>query len=83
MSRRIRSVAHTDFLEPFPGLGIAARQWMFEIRVFLTLDELPSKADKVHLPEATDFKAPVIRPCPLLLAKTVPPREGQELDNRS
>ena len=70
-------------MEPFPGLGIAARQRRFEIRVFLPLDELPSKADKVHLPEAAGFKAPVIRPCPLLLVKTVSPREGQELDNQS
>ena len=28
----------------------ATRQWRFEIRVFLLLDELPSKANESHLP---------------------------------
>lgn len=31
-------------------MDIATRQWRFEIRVFLLLDELPSKANESHLP---------------------------------
>ena len=42
-----------------PRMGIATRQWRFEIRVFLLLDELPTKVDELHLAEATCFKAPV------------------------
>lgn len=53
---------------------MATRQRRFEIRVFLLLDELPSKVDEPHLPEATGFKAPVVRLLPLLLlVETVPP----------
>ena len=45
-------------LKPFPRLDVAARQQRFEIRVFLLLDELPSQANKLHLPKATGFEAP-------------------------
>ena len=48
----------------FPMNGYAARQRRFEIRVFLPLDELPSQVVEPHLPEATGFKAPEIRPSP-------------------
>ena len=33
----------------------------FEIRVFLLLDRLPTRADELYLPEAAGFRAPVIR----------------------
>ena len=50
--------------EAFPMNGYAARQRRFEIRVFLLLDELASQVVEPHLPEATGFKAPEIRPSP-------------------
>ena len=54
----------------------------FEIRVFLLLDRLPIRADKLYLPEATGFQVPVIRLLPTYAeatrrSKTVPPREGR------
>ncbi|KAH3702417.1 hypothetical protein DPMN_077434 [Dreissena polymorpha] len=45
----------------FPKIGYAARQRRFEIRVFLLLDELPTKDDEPYLPEAASFKAPETR----------------------
>ncbi|KAH3708422.1 hypothetical protein DPMN_067872 [Dreissena polymorpha] len=44
-----------------PMIGYAARQRRFEIRVFLLLDELPTKDDGPHLTEAAGFKAPETR----------------------
>ena len=50
--------------------------------VFRLLDRLQTRADELYLPEATGFKAPVIRLSPNFaeatrLSKTVPPREGR------
>ena len=49
-------------------MGIAARQRRFVVRVFLLLDELPSKDDEPPLPEASGFEVPEYRLSPLLLS---------------
>ena len=68
VTRTCLSIASTpDFssrLTPeafFPCLDMAVRQRRFKIRVFLLLDGLPSQSDELHLPKATDFKAPETR----------------------
>lgn len=54
-----------DFLSAFTSiaflcLDIAARQWKFKLRVFLSVDGLPSWADKLYIPKAAVYEASIV-----------------------
>ena len=79
-SAHMQPIASDDWGGPASGLlTVSALRW-FDVRAFLPLVELPSKADESQLPGANGLGASDPPSPLLLLVYAVPPRAGQELD---